>query len=92
MENLDSFIGNTQALEVFLQDHSDLVKNVKFDLRDHLHLERLPGCFEPEAAEVYSRSGLVHPDNFTQLFDGRVISKMAFGTQGAMPGLQGDFF
>lgn len=51
------------------------------------------GQFSHEGAEEYfsSRNEAVHADNFTELYDGRKISKIAIGTQGRIPDIQGDF-
>jgi hypothetical protein len=88
LPELDSFLENVHTFEVFLQDKCPLPK---FDLRDHLHPERIEGSFRG-SGEALAMVGVAHPDNYTRLFDGRQISKMAFGTQGMMDGLQGDFF
>ena len=53
----------------------------------------LPGRCTLEDAEEYfcTRKESVHADNFTELFDGRKISKIAIGGQGLLMDIEGDF-
>ena len=49
MDDLESFVQNTQKLEVFLKDEC---ANPKFDLSEPLHQQPIKGCFEGEIEGV----------------------------------------
>ena len=87
LEELESFVQNTQKFEVFLKDEC---ANPKFDLSDHLHQTPIKGSFQGDNESI--RKEKIHEDSFTKLFDGRRISKMAIGTQSLNNDIQSDMF
>lgn len=82
LEDTGNLITNIHGFEVFLKD-DEFTKNPSFNLK-YEEQTPLPGSFE---GEKNFHSDLVHDDNFTQLFDGRSISKIAMGTFGTSFGL-----
>lgn len=79
LPEMKSFIDNVDAYETFIKDY-DLITNLGFDLKKK-H-EVLRGCYDEEGAARYAQrgQGVIHPDSFTTLYDGKPVSKVSVGT------------